>query len=306
MTPLANRTLAILGAPTAAGAHWPGQERAPAALREAGLIEQLDSDGVQFVDCGDLPLEPWQAARTPWGGGMVNNLDRVIAVAERVRDEVAAIESEGRFPVILGGDCTITVGAVAGLLTAGIDPGLIYVDGGWDLSSPDLYPAGIMDSMGLGHMLDLPGMTDLAAIAPRRPMLTPERFVQFGHGPGSTDGSEEQLAEQHRFFHVSGRDVRGNGAAAARHALELLPANIWHYHVHFDVDVIDFFDAPVADVPLHGNGLPYADAFAAVRVFVQDPRCVGLTVTEFNPDHASVDPALIPRFTADLAGLFAA
>jgi arginase len=303
---VAERNLAILGAPTAAGAHWPGQEKAPAAFRDAGLVERLTEKGLSFVDCGDLPLEPWRVARTPWGNGMVNNLDRVVAVAERVRDEVASIRREGRFPVILGGDCTITVGAMAGLLTAGLDPALIYIDGGWDLSSPDIYPAGILDSMGLGHMLDLPGVTDLAAIAPRRPMLTPERFVQFGHGSGGRDGPEERLAEEHNYLQVPGPNARGRGADAAGQALNNLPVDMLHYHVHFDVDVIDFFDAPVADVPLHGNGLPYADAFAAVRLFVQDPRCVGLTVTEFNPDHASVDPVLTSRFVADLANLFVA
>jgi arginase len=300
------RTIAVLGAPTAAGAHWPGQEKAPAAFRDAGLVDQLQRAAVSFVDCGDLPVEPWRVSRTPVPGGLVNNLDRVITVAEEIRDRIATIDRDGRFPVVLGGDCTITVGAMAGHLTAGLEPALVYVDGGWDLSSPAIYPAGIMDSMGLGHMLDLPGETALAGIAPRRPMLAPDNFVQFGHGTGATDGPEEELAEERQFPHVPGVDARGRGAAAASEALALLPDDTRHYHVHFDVDVIDFFDAPVADVPLHGNGLPYADALAAVRGFVRDPRCIGLTVTEFNPDHASVDPALTPRFVTDLAALFAA
>ena len=300
------RTFAILGAPTAAAAHWPGQEKAPAAFREAGLIEQVRRAALSFVDCGDLTVEPWRSARVSVHGGFVNNLDRVIAVAELVRDRVAAIDQDDLFPVVLGGDCTITVGAMAGHLTAGLEPALIYVDGGWDLSSPAIYPAGIMDSMGLGHLLDLPSETELAGIAPRRPMLAADRFVQFGHGTGATDGPEEELADERQFRHVSGQDARGRGANAANDALAMLPDDTRRYHVHFDVDVIDFFDAPVADVPLHGNGLPYVDAFAAVRVFVRDPRCVGLTVTEFNPDHASVDPALTSRFVADLATLFAA
>jgi arginase len=298
------RTIAILGAPTAAAAHWPGQEKAPSAFRDAGLIEQLQAASVLFVDCGDLSVEPWRSARVSVPGGFVNNLDRVIAVAGQIRDRVAAIDRDGHFPVVLGGDCTITVGAMAGHLTAGIEPALIYVDGGWDLSSPAIYPAGIMDSMGLGHMLDLPGETELAGIAPRRPMLEPDHFVQFGHGTGATDGPEEELAKIRQFLNVPGADARGRGGDAAIEALALLPHDMRHYHVHFDVDVIDFFDAPVADVPLHGNGLPYADTFAAARTFVRDPRCVGLTVTEFNPNHASVDPALTSRFVANLTSLF--
>jgi arginase len=301
-----DRTLAILGAPTSAAAHWPGQEKAPAAFRTAGVADLLRSAAPHVADYGDLPLEPWRNDRKPHGDGMVNNCERVIAVAERIRDSVAEIAGRGQFPVVLGGDCTITVGAMAGLLAAGIDPALVYVDGGWDLSTPAIYPPGIMDSMRVAHLLDLPGATGLAGIGPRRPMLVQERFVQFGHGTDPADGPEEILAEERGMLHVSGRDARGRGADAAQKALSLLPDGDPPFLVHFDVDVIDFFDAPVADVPLHGNGLPYADAFAAVGVFVRDPRCVGMTVTEFNPDHASIDPSLTSRFVADLARLFAA
>ena len=301
-----DRTLALLGAPTSAAAHWPGQEKAPAAFRATGIVELLEQTGTRVVDHGDLPLEIWRSERTPFGKSLVNNVERVIGFATSLRDTVSPMARRGEFPVVLGGDCTITVGVMAGFLTAGIEPALIYVDGGWDLSSPAIYPPGIMDSMGAGHMLDLPGETELAAIAPRRPMLTPDRFVQFGHGTGASDGPEEALAHKLGLLHVAGTDARGRGTSAARDAFSLLPDDATPYLVHFDVDVIDFFDAPIADVPLHGNGLPYVDAFEAVREFVRDPRCAGLTVTEFNPDHALVDPSATRRFVSDLAELFAA
>jgi arginase len=45
----------LLGVPSSAAAHGPGQEKAPAALRQAGLSEQLAAAGVHLVDYGDLP-----------------------------------------------------------------------------------------------------------------------------------------------------------------------------------------------------------------------------------------------------------
>ncbi len=41
------RTLGLIGVPSSAGAHWPGQEKAPRALREAGLVERLESLGLE-------------------------------------------------------------------------------------------------------------------------------------------------------------------------------------------------------------------------------------------------------------------
>jgi hypothetical protein len=48
-------TLGLIGVPSSAGAHWPGQEQTPAALRAAGLIARLRAGGISVVDHGDLP-----------------------------------------------------------------------------------------------------------------------------------------------------------------------------------------------------------------------------------------------------------
>ncbi len=71
--------------------------------------------------------------------------------------------------------------------------------------------------------------------------------------------------------------------------------------VHFDVDVIDFADFPIADVPQFTAGLPFRDAMACLTVFVASPKFAGLTITEFNPDHADEDGILATTFVEQLA-----
>ena len=44
------RVLHVIGAPSSAGAYAPGQERAPAALREAGVLNRLRSRGITVDD----------------------------------------------------------------------------------------------------------------------------------------------------------------------------------------------------------------------------------------------------------------
>lgn len=46
----------LIGVPTSAGAHHAGQERAPRALREAGLVKRLQEAGLGIDDAGDLPV----------------------------------------------------------------------------------------------------------------------------------------------------------------------------------------------------------------------------------------------------------
>ena len=56
------RIVSVLGAPSSAGAYAPGQEDAPAALRDAGLVERLCRASLQVHDAGDLPRFRWRPA----------------------------------------------------------------------------------------------------------------------------------------------------------------------------------------------------------------------------------------------------
>ncbi len=105
------RDVVILGVPSSAGAFAAGQERAPAALREAGLVERLAAGG-DVLDLGDLPEFGWRpdraAAARPARGASGGD------GGARVRDEVAGRLAAGCRVLVLGGDCTVGVGTVAG------------------------------------------------------------------------------------------------------------------------------------------------------------------------------------------------
>src|SRR5690348_16763371 len=139
------RQISVLGVPTSAGSHNPGQEKAPAAWRAAGLIGELRAAGLDVEDRGDLPAEPFRPVE-PAGG--LRDADRVAALARKVAAEVAAIKAAGRLPLVLGGDCTITLGVLSG--SGG---GLVYFDGDADLTTPERSTSAVADTMGMTHML---------------------------------------------------------------------------------------------------------------------------------------------------------
>ncbi len=55
---MTRRTIGFIGVPSSAGAHWPGQEKAPGMLRGAGLVEHIESAGCTVVDHADEEGEP--------------------------------------------------------------------------------------------------------------------------------------------------------------------------------------------------------------------------------------------------------
>jgi arginase family enzyme len=74
------------------------------------------------------------------------NASVVVRVAGDVAAAVSEIAGQSRTPLVMGGDCTATVGVVAGLARSGTSPALLYVDGGPDLYTPETRAVGNLDA----------------------------------------------------------------------------------------------------------------------------------------------------------------
>ncbi|MFI7218873.1 arginase family protein [Micromonospora maritima] len=294
------RRWTVVGAPSSAGAHTPGVERAPAALRAAGLLDLLGA-AVDVEDAGDTSGFRWRPDPAYPRG---QNAGAVAGVAAEVAAGVAAAVGRERTALVLGGDCTVTIGLVAGCARAGRSPALVYVDGGPDLYTPSTRPNGNLDATGLAHMLGLPGtLPEVAGVGPTVPLLSPERVVVYGDSLPRGDHERELVAEL-GLTYVPADEVHADPSAAARRARSSAEGAADGFVVHFDVDVLRFVDAPLADVP-EPFGLGLAEAAATLAELVASPRFLGLSVTEINPDHLP-DGEVLPRFVRALAGALTA
>jgi arginase len=293
------RELTVIGAPTSAGAYAPGQEDGPRALRERGLIDRLGAGGVPVRDAGDVEGFRWRPdPERPRAANAAAVADRARQVAERV-----AAAAAGDRVLVLGGDCTVGVGTVAGLVARGGSPGLVYFDRHADLNVPDSTVDGALDWMGVAHMLDADGtVSELVGVVGRRPLLEANRLCYLGLG-SATAFEREQIARR-GIAVIDLPATIDDPAAAARAALTALDGRD-EIAVHFDVDVLDFLDAPLAENTDRGRGLPLAGAGRALAALWADERVSALTVTEFNPHHGAPDGATTRRLIDVLAGALA-
>ncbi len=286
----------LIGVPSSAGAHGPGQEKAPAALRKAGLLGALREAGLELEDLGDLPVARFSPDRAD---RKRQSQSRVVKVARQVADAVATAVERELIPMLLGGDCTITLGVVAGLLRHQPDLGLLYFDGDADLTTPETTHSGIFDSMGVAHLIGQ-GDADLAHIGPRFPLLPQDRIVLFGFHPYEIEPEESRVlaaSAMAKYPVTSMNDRPFELAAQARARLEERARAI---AVHFDVDVMDSAEIPLADWP-HYDALSFGDAMRCLSVFVGSPKLAALVVTEINPDH-DPDGLLVRQFVDAFAG----
>ena len=299
---LIGQKLALMGVPSSAGARRTGTDGAPAALRKAGILESLRGQRREILDFGDLHKAVFHPdAENP----KEQNRNLVRGVIDAVALQTQRASLEGAAPAVIGGDCTITIGVLAGLLSRFKNMGLIYFDGDLDLNTPEVTPSGIFDGMGLAHIVGH-GSRALSHAGPRFPLLAEDCIVAVGYNTaaGWIDPYELEafVASQIVGFPVS--YVRTDPVKAAKQALGSLEGKVGKILVHFDVDVIDADEFPSVDVP-HAYGLEFDKAIEALQVFVSSPKCCGFVVTEFNAD-LDEDGSFAKRLVAGLGKAFAA
>jgi arginase len=292
--------LALIGAPSGAGACGVGQERAPAALRAAGLIEEQDAAGYEVDDRGDLPVVPWRPDRAR---PRAQNLEMVVEVVRRTSARVAeALAEDVGGVLVLGGDCTVGIGTIAGSRSAIGDLAVAYYDLHFDLNTPASARDGALDWMALGHILSVeesePALAGAAGVVP---LIQPSQVVLFSQDPRHATRFERGEVERLELPHIPLEDVQADPAGAAREALYLLAARSDRFVIHLDLDVVDFTDAPLSEHPSRNAGLKLNRMLDALRVLASGPGRVAITLTELNPHNALSDDGLLQRFTHSLA-----
>jgi len=295
--------LGLIGVPTSAGAFAPGQEQAPQALRDAGLVELLRQSGVVVHDHGDRQAWRWRPDRD---NQCAQNLGMVVEIVRDTARRVAEAVGAGEATLVLGGDCTVGIGTVAGHLATGERIGLVYFDTHADLNVPSSVREGALDWMGLAHMLGVEGAeAELMNAGESTPLLNADQVILFAWGSEQATPFERAANDRRKLSVVSVEEVAANPEQAALRARELIEDRCDRLLVHFDVDVIDFTDVPLSDNTGRNEGLAYDHAMRALHTMLVSPQLAGVTITELNPDHTEQGAQSIERFAEAVSGSLA-
>jgi arginase len=299
-----SRRFALTGVPSGLGACGVGQDETPSALRSAGLIDQLRRAASSVDDLGDSASRPWRPDRD---NPRAQNLAGIVEMVQETAAGVAtALTDATRVVLVVGGDCTVGIGTVAGVQRALGEVGVVYFDIHSDLNTPSTAGDGALDWMGLGHMLAVPGAEPtLVEAAGQAPMLRPEQVVLFAHGRRQATAFERNQIERLGLARHTVEDVADDPEGQARAALEDLTRRLERYVIHLDVDVVDFTDAPISEHTARNTGLPLETMLRALKVLASGPGLAAITLAELTPRNAAVEEGLLERFAQSLAAAIA-
>ncbi|MFE0450051.1 arginase family protein [Streptomyces sp. NPDC058914] len=286
----------IIEAPSVLGLRPTGVEDLPEALLGAGL-----ATGLGAVRAGRVLPPPYAPERDPDTG--VLNPAGIAAYSFALADAVGGVLDDGRFPVVLGGDCSILLGNLLALRRRG-RYGLLFLDGHTDFYQPSAEPAGEVASMELALATGR-GPRELADLEGHGRLVQDEDVVALGFRDTeeSTEAGSQPLPRQLRAMDLE--RVRALGAAeAARRAIALLTGDsaVAGYWIHLDADVLDDAVMPAVDYRLPG-GLAWQELETILHTALSGGGAVGFDVTIFNP-RLDPDGAIAARLTECLLRAF--
>jgi arginase len=282
-----NRPVALLGAPSSIGIrpYDNGLPRrlgeGPGALRALGLAARVCAQ-----DWGDVVPAPYQDFIRPPGG--VRNEKPVGDYSRAIAQRVAAVVDDGRFALVVGGDCSIVLGGTWGARRAARGPiGLAYIDGHADFGTPEESRTGSAASMCLALAVGR-GDTPLARLDAAGPLVDPANVVLIGRRDLDEPWYGHEALRRSGALDLPDAAAQAMGwDAAAAAALErLVTPELAGFWVHLDVDVLDPRVMPAVDSPVAGG--PGFDELAALLLpLVRHPNALGMEVTIYDP---ALDP----------------
>ncbi len=273
------KQIGIIEAPLATGVGLAGVELMANALREAGL-----QDAVGAVSC-EAMSEPYLATTVD----PETSLPEPQAVRKFLLDLAGKVEkacSDDYMPLVVGGDCTILLGCLAGAKRQG-NLGLLFIDGQTDFHPPGrgkTEPASMDLYLATGRGPDV-----YSKLEGEAPLVEDRDVVCLGYRTGDrpfTGGDTSQAA-----LSVVDTDIvclpldqirkRSFGNAVDK-ALKHLCADGREFWLHLDVDALDDAVMSAVDYRLP-DGLSVGETVEIIRRAVKTGRLRGINVTIFNP-----------------------
>jgi arginase len=275
---VAHGKVAVFGVPTSAGAFRGGTERAPYVLREVGLLAALRGTGATVVNLSDLSLFPFREdAEHP----RQRNAPVVACALRAAADEMTRALAEG-FTIVLGGDCTLVAGTVAGARRALDQPvGVVYLDANADLNTTDSSPSGYLSGMALALALGR-GPAELIEAGGPPPAVLPDHVALIGFR--ELDAGERAVIGELGLALPAEACGRLGMKVVAALALESIENEDGPILVHLDVDTIDPSEMPAKDYLTPGPGLALTAVSDLLTALLASPRVVALEVAGFLPE----------------------
>ncbi|MBC8014387.1 MAG: arginase [Sporomusaceae bacterium] len=294
-----NNHISIIGVPLDLGADRRGVDMGPNAIRHAGLRERLQAIGYDVNDTGDITIHTPEFCQ-PLGEKLkyLDEIERVnTELCRRVHEEIV----KGSFPLVIGGDHSIAIGTMSGVLQQKKKIGVLWFDAHGDINTAETSPSGNIHGMSVAVGMGS-GHERLTAIGGVEAKLDPKKFVMIGIR--DLDPGERVLLKTLGVTVYTMHEIDMMGMAKVmQEAIHIVSDGTDGIHVSFDMDVMDPLYAPGVGTPVVG-GLTYRESHLAMELISAANIVTSAEFAEVNTvlDHKNQTAKLAVALMGSLLG----
>lgn len=268
----------IIGVPIDLGADRRGVDMGPSAIRYAHLQRKLEDLGYTVNDEGnvEVPIAEMCSITNP----KLKYVDCIIPMSRRVSGAVSTSIQAGNFPLVIGGDHSLSIGSVRGA-ARNRKLGVIWLDAHADFNTAETTPSGNIHGMSLAILCGLGDKSLVQLWDEPVPVIDPKNIAIIG----ARDLDEgEKVNLQNAGAMVQGMEQidRYGMVACLEKAIERISRDVDGIYLSLDLDSLDPEHAPGVGTPVPA-GLTQREAHLACEMIGETGKLIGMDIVEVNP-----------------------
>ncbi|WP_105979390.1 arginase [Bacillus paralicheniformis] len=274
--------ISMIGVPMDLGQLRRGVDMGPSAIRCAGVNERLESLCQDIEDLGDMTIgqrEDEKEGGEP-ASEELRNLKAITKASAKLAETVDKIVASGAFPLVLGGDHSIAIGTLAGLMKHYQNLGVIWYDAHADLNTKETSPSGNIHGMPLAISLGI-GHEGLTGIYGKETKIKAENIVIIG-ARSLDDGEKELIRDKGIKVYTMHEIDRLGMTIVMEETIDYLRGRTDGVHLSLDLDALDPNDAPGVGTPVAG-GISYRESHLAMEMLEESKLITSAEFVEVNP-----------------------
>jgi arginase len=284
-----NKNIGIIGYACDFGGTVSGTRAGPKRFREKGLEHRLQSLGFNVTDFGDAELalpasivHPSNAVKFSEQEAQCKFPFEVFTVCKDLYKLTNDALSAGNFPLVLGGDHSLSIGSVAAIADY-YHPqpiGLIWIDAHPDINTPLTSPSKNFFGMSVAVLTGefAGGLSSLQQHSP----AIPHKNLSF-IGLRDVDQGEKELIRNKQLSAFSMSEIDKYGIYhCIQESIKIASADTAGFVVSFDLDVCDPHLVPGTGTPMRG-GITFREAHLVLETLAASQKMLGFDLVELNP-----------------------
>ncbi|HLS20335.1 MAG TPA: arginase [Bacillota bacterium] len=276
---MSKQTISLIGVPVDLGQSRRGVDMGPSAIRYAHVKDVIKELGYPIIDLGDLTVSN-DLDINEASNSNLHNLYQIVYENKKLANIVNREVAENHFPLILGGDHSISIGSIAGIAKHYRNLGVIWYDAHGDLNTDETSPSGNIHGMSLAANLGF-GAQQLTTILDYTPKIKPENIVIIG--ARSLDPGEKELIRRENIKVFTMQEIDRLGMPKVmEETIAYLKERTDGVHLSLDLDALDPTEVPGVGTPVIG-GLTYRESHLAMEMLAEVNIVTSAEFVEVNP-----------------------